>query len=53
MTKEAPKDIAREWAEDFIKAGHRAAKNWACVDCGTTLHDFIKKGRFPCLLAKP
>jgi len=42
-------DVAREWADAFRKAGHVAKKGWVCDKCGTTLHDFVKKGRLPCL----
>ena len=44
------KEIAREWAEAFVRAGHVADKGWVCTRCGTTLFDFIKKGRLPCLV---
>ena len=43
------KDVAREWVEAFTKAGHVAKTSLACEKCGTTLYDFVKKGRLPCL----
>lgn len=45
------KDVAREWADAFVAAGHvPAPKTTSCEKCGTTLFDFIKKGRLPCLM---
>ena len=37
----------------FTAAGHSATKNFACDHCGTTLFDFAKKGRLPCLVTTP
>jgi protein-arginine kinase activator protein McsA len=39
-----------ELIDAFTAAGHQATKNFACDHCGTTLYDFAKKGRLPCLL---
>lgn len=46
-------DLARKWADAFIAAGHTpAAKTASCSKCGTTLYDFVRKGKLPCLVAK-
>ena len=45
-----PSKKVTQWAQDFVRAGHVPAKtHWACERCGMTIHDFIKKGRLPCL----
>lgn len=40
----------RELVDSFVAAGHLATKTFACDRCGTTLYDFAKKGRLPCLV---
>ena len=41
-----------ELVDAFTRAGHRATKSLACDQCGTTLYDFAKRGRLPCLAAE-
>lgn len=41
-----------ELIDAFTAAGHSATKNFACDRCGTTLYDFAKRGRLPCLVTE-
>lgn len=51
MPGETVEERVAKLAKDFADAGHRVDRLWACAKCGTSLFDFARRGRLPCLVA--